>query len=130
MLPVSPRVRGEGPRARAPRVQLSEVSDPVTALTAQRLKVLGHPLRINLIERLCHSPATVNELVEAVGGTQQNISEHLLTLHQVGIVAREKDGRNVRYRLVDPHVIELLDKAREGVTHHLGELARLIVTTS
>jgi DNA-binding transcriptional ArsR family regulator len=98
----------------------------VIDLIAQRLKILGHPMRINLIEQLHEAPAVVHELVALVGGTQQNISEHLLILHQAGIVSRERHGRGVSYRLVDPHVVEVLDRAGESVAYHLGELARLI----
>jgi DNA-binding transcriptional ArsR family regulator len=65
-------------------------------------------------------------LVAAVGGTQPNISEHLLILNRAGIIAREKHGRIVQYRLVDPHVIPLLEKARESVSRQVAELADLI----
>jgi DNA-binding transcriptional ArsR family regulator len=100
----------------------------VIDIIAQRLRILGHPVRINLIDQLRHDPAVVNELVAAVGGSQQNISEHLLILHQAGIVAREKQGRTVQYRLADPYVIRVLESARESAAYHLGELARLIET--
>jgi DNA-binding transcriptional ArsR family regulator len=95
-------------------------------LLAQRLRILGHPVRISLIQQLRCKPAAVHELVTAVGGTQQNISEHLLILNRAGIIAREKRGRVVEYRLIDPHVIPLLERARESVSHHVGELAGLI----
>jgi DNA-binding transcriptional ArsR family regulator len=98
----------------------------VTDLVAQHLKVLGHPMRIKLIEQLQIGPAAVYQLVATVGGTQQNISEHLLILYQAGIVSRNKHGRSVRYHLVDPHVVQAVDRARESVAHRLNELARLI----
>ena len=103
---------------------------PVIDLVAQRLSILGHPVRINLIEQLRTDPAAVHELVASVGGTQQNISEHLRILRQAGIVARERQGRTVRYRLVDPHVVTVLERARESVAYYLGELAHLIETDS
>jgi DNA-binding transcriptional ArsR family regulator len=98
----------------------------VVDLVAQRLRILGHPVRISLIQQLRRDPAVVQELVAAVGGTQQNISEHLLILNRAGIIAREKHGRHVQYRLVDPYVIPLLETARESVSRHVDELASLI----
>jgi hypothetical protein len=51
--------------------------DRAVELLADRLRILGQPLRIRLLNRLHESPATVQELVNAVGGVQQDVSQHL-----------------------------------------------------
>jgi DNA-binding transcriptional ArsR family regulator len=101
-------------------------SDALTELVAQRLRVLGQPLRVKLIDSLRDGAATVQQLVEAIDGVQQNVSQHLAILHRAGIVSRRKDGIRVWYELADPHVPQLLDEARASVTRQLGELSRLI----
>jgi DNA-binding transcriptional ArsR family regulator len=98
---------------------------PARAAFAWDETARDHPARINLIEQLQGGPSAVHALVAAVGGTQQNISEHLLILHQAGIVAREKHGRTVHYRLVDSHVVKVLEKANDSLSYHLAELGRL-----
>jgi DNA-binding transcriptional ArsR family regulator len=100
--------------------------DRAVELLADRLRVLGQPLRIRLLNRLHESPATVQELVEAVGGVQQNVSQHLAILHQAGIVTRSKQGTRVRYELNDPHVIALLEEAYASLARQVDALSRLI----
>jgi DNA-binding transcriptional ArsR family regulator len=83
-------------------------------------------LRIRLIVRLSAGAATVTELVEAVDGVQQNVSQHLAILHQAGILRRRKQGTRVRYELVDEHVVSIIQDARESLTRHSDELSSLI----
>ena len=100
--------------------------DRAVELLADRLRILGQPLRIRLLNRLHESPATVQELVDAVGAVQQNVSQHLAILHQAGIVTRSKQGTRVRYELSDPHVIALLAEARASLARQVDALSRLI----
>ena len=66
--------------------------DPLVDLIAQRFRVLGEPMRIKLLDRLRDGEATVSELQEALGASQQNVSKHLGVLLQAGMVARTKQG--------------------------------------
>ena len=80
--------------------------DALVELIAQRFRVIGEPMRIRLLDRLRDGAATVQELTEATGASQQNVSKHLGVLLQAGIVSREKqrqlralrDRRRVRVR--------------------------------
>jgi DNA-binding transcriptional ArsR family regulator len=100
--------------------------DPLIELVAYRLRILGQPLRLKLIDSLRDGAATVQQLVCAVDGVQQNVSQHLAILHQAGIVSRRKDGIRVWYELVDPHVLQLLEEARASLARQVGELSRLV----
>src|SRR5258708_973280 len=100
--------------------------DPLIELVAQRLRLLGQPLRVKLIDNLRDGAATVQQLARAVDGVQQNVSQHLAILHQAGIVSRRKEGTRVWYELVDPHVPRILDEARASLTRQVGELSRLV----
>jgi DNA-binding transcriptional ArsR family regulator len=75
------------------------LTDAAANLIAERLRVLGHPLRVKLVDRLAAEATTVQELVDALGTTQQNISKHLRVLRRAGVVAGDKAGTRVRYRL-------------------------------
>jgi DNA-binding transcriptional ArsR family regulator len=101
-------------------------ADPLVELVAQRLRVLGQPLRIKLLQALCEQPATVQELATGVGAVQQNVSQHLSILNQAGILTRHKDGTHVEYALADPHVIPLIDAAIASLARHSDELAKLM----
>lgn len=78
------------------------LSDQTVESLAAMLRVLADPTRIRLIERLeACGRATVSSLAAQIPGSQQSVSHHLGVLHQAGVVARDRDGLWVRYRLCD-----------------------------
>jgi len=100
--------------------------EPLIELVAQRFRVLGEPMRIKLLDRLREGDATVGELQEALGASQQNVSKHLGILHAAGMVARTKDGNHSRYSISDPSVFELCDQVCGGVRRQLQELETML----
>ena len=74
-------------------VILHPPSEPLVEVIAARFRVIGEPMRIMLLDNLRGRPASVNELTETVGASQENVSKHLNVLHQVGLVSRVK-GRH------------------------------------
>ena len=77
-------------------------------LKAKLFRGLADPTRLGILEALRDGPRAVGEIVEATGLGQPNISNHLACLKDCGLVASEKRGRYVHYRLSDPRVAELL----------------------
>ena len=51
----------------------------------------------------------MQELVDAVGAAQQNVSQHLGILHRAGFLTRHRQGTSVRYELADQRVLRLFD---------------------
>jgi DNA-binding transcriptional ArsR family regulator len=91
------------------------LTDPAANLIAERLRVLGQPLRVKLVDRLAIRATTVQELVDALGTTQQNISQHLDVLRRAGIVARQKEGTRVRYQIADPGILPILERTEASL---------------
>lgn len=100
--------------------------EPLIELVAQRFRVLGEPMRIKLLDRLREGDATVGELQDALGASQQNISKHLGVLHAAGMVSRTKDGNHTRYAISDPSVFELCDQVCGGVRRQFQELEAIL----
>lgn len=100
----------------------------VAELIAQRLRTIGDPTRIRLLDNLRDGPATVGELTERIGSSQQNVSKHLGVLHQAGIVARSKEGTSVRYTIADPSVFALCEQVCGSVRTRLDELSAMLAT--
>jgi DNA-binding transcriptional ArsR family regulator len=100
--------------------------DPLVELIAQRFRVIGEPMRIRLLDRLRQGEASVQELTEALGASQQNVSKHLGVLHQAGIVGRRKAGNRALYSIADDSVFELCEQVCGGLSRQLAELAELI----
>ena len=103
--------------------------EPLIELVAQRFRVLGEPMRIKLLDRLREDDATVRELQEALGASQQNISKHLGILHAAGMVARTKEGNHARYSISDPSVFDLCDQVCGGVRRQLDDLEAILQPT-
>jgi DNA-binding transcriptional ArsR family regulator len=100
--------------------------DPLIELIAGRFRVLGEPMRIKLLDRLREGEATVGELQEALGASQQNVSKHLGILHGAGMVTRTKRGTRVLYAISDPSVFELCEQVCGGVRRQIAELDALL----
>ena len=60
---------------------------------------LGDPTRRAIVESLSAQPASASDLVGEVPVTRQAIVKHLAVLEDAGLVAGERDGRRVLYRL-------------------------------
>ena len=97
--------------------------DPLISLIAQRFRVLAEPTRIKLLDELRSGAATVGELQERTGASQQNVSKHLGVLLNAGIVSRTKEGTSARYAIADPGVFELCDLVCGGLRRQVDELS-------
>jgi DNA-binding transcriptional ArsR family regulator len=102
------------------------VSDRQTELVAERLRILGQPVRLRIVALLAIEVRTVQEVTSALETTQQNVSQHLGILQRAGIVDRQKQGTRVRYRLADPHVLSLIASAEASLGHHLQTLSQVV----
>jgi DNA-binding transcriptional ArsR family regulator len=83
------------------------LSDAMTELVAQRFRLLGEPMRLRILQLLEAGETPVNDIVEELGSSQPNISKHLQTLCQGGLISRRRDGLNVLYSIADPLVFKL-----------------------
>jgi len=83
-------------------------------ITGDLLRALAAPLRIAIVLQLRASERCVHELVDALEVPQPLVSQHLRILKSAGVVAGERSGREVMYRLVDQHLAEIVVAA---VTH-------------
>jgi ArsR family transcriptional regulator len=101
------------------------IPEALMVRVAERLRILGQPVRLRLIELLTNGPSTPQELSEALGLSQQNVSKHLLSLHRAGVVSRRPDRANVFYALTDPSAVAILRLSVDAVSSHLRELANL-----
>jgi ArsR family transcriptional regulator, zinc-responsive transcriptional repressor len=81
------------------------------------LRALAAPVRIAIVLQLRESQRCVHELVDALEVPQPLVSQHLRILKAAGVVAGERSGREVMYRLVDHHLAHIVVDA----VAHAGE---------
>ena len=95
-------------------------------LIAARMRVIGDPTRIRILDLLRERELSVSQITELLGTSQQNASKHLGTLLGAGVVARRKAGNSSIYSIADPGVYELCEQVCGGLQSQLAELTALV----
>jgi DNA-binding transcriptional ArsR family regulator len=85
---------------------------------SRSLKAMSHPLRLKILCTLGDQEVSVQEIVDYVGTSQSNISQHLAILRDKGILASRKDANRVYYRVGDARTLQLIRMMREVFCHH------------
>lgn len=84
---------------------------------SRSLKAMSHPLRLKILCTLGGQEVSVQEIVDNVGTSQSNISQHLAILRDKGILASRKDANRVYYRVSDTRTLQLIGMMREVFCH-------------
>lgn len=106
------------------KVNHSQLSEQALGLIAARFKVLSEPMRLRLIIALEGGEKNVTELVEATGGTQANVSRHLQSLTEAGLLARRKEGLMVYYFISDRTIFDLCETVCGSLQKRLKDHAK------
>jgi DNA-binding transcriptional ArsR family regulator len=84
------------------------VADGDIEFACRSLKAAAHPLRLKIMCLLKNTEMTVQEIVDHVGTSQSNVSQHLAILRDKGLLSAHRVANRVYYRLADSR-IGLLD---------------------
>ena len=81
---------------------------------SRALKAMAHPLRLKILCLLgSESEVSVQDIVDHVGTSQSNISQHLAILRAKGVLATRKDANRVYYRIDDLRTLKLVGMMRD-----------------
>jgi DNA-binding transcriptional ArsR family regulator len=81
--------------------------DQVFELAAEVFRVMSAPMRLKIISSLCQREKNVSELLSEIKTTQPNMSQHLNTLYQAGVLGKRREGVQIHYRIIDDRVAAL-----------------------
>lgn len=76
---------------------------------ALSLKAISHPLRLKILCTLGNGSLSVSDLADSVGSSQSNVSHHLSTLRDKGMLVSNKKAKNVYYQLRDLRMIGMIE---------------------
>ncbi len=79
---------------------------------AEGLKAIAHTTRLDVLCRLQRQAMTVNQLMEAIGTSQSNLSHHLAKMRAMGLVKTERQGNCVYYSLAHAGYADLIQVLR------------------
>jgi len=71
-------------------------------MASEGLRAIAHEVRLSVLCHLMQGPMCVQELMEATGSSQSNLSQHLSKMRLMGILENEKRGQQVYYRIANP----------------------------
>jgi DNA-binding transcriptional ArsR family regulator len=82
-------------------------SEEVFEKAAEIFRVMSAPRRLRIISALCNGEKNVGELLAEINTTQPNMSQHLNTLYQAGVLGKRRDGVQIYYCIVNERVVSL-----------------------
>jgi len=111
---------------RSRRQQRPMMSREALELVAARFRAMGEPLRLRILQELEGGEHNVSALADSVESTQPNVSKHLKTLQDAGLVKRRQQGNEVYYAIADAMVFELCEmicsRLRDRLEAQVGAL--------
>ncbi len=93
---------------------------------AKILKAMAHPSRLLIIEELQKKERCVNELTDMVGADTSTVSKHLSVLKNAGLVADEKRGNSIYYRLRVPCIMDFMGCVENVLSENAKEHAHIL----
>lgn len=90
-------------------LSLPPISDEALSMIASWFRVLAEPSRLRILRALEEGEKTITDLVAATGTTQANVSRHVQSLAEAGMVGRRKEGLLTICFIADPTITELCD---------------------
>jgi DNA-binding transcriptional ArsR family regulator len=90
-------------------------------MQAQISKTMSNPIRLAILHTLRDGEKSVNELVDILGISQSNLSQHLALMRQVDILRTRRQGTNVFYRVTNPKINRACDTIREVLIDQLQQ---------
>jgi len=88
-------------------------------------KALASGRRAEILDVLSQGPRSVEDIAGEIGQSVANTSHHLRVMARGGLLASDKDGTRVHYRLASPTVLDLWRTIRRVAAEHVAELDRL-----
>jgi ArsR family transcriptional regulator len=93
-------------------------------MQAEIAKTLGHPLRLRILNLIGGREISYGALLDDLGVSRANLSQHLAILRKAGIVSVRRTGAHVHYRLTFPEIKDLCSTMRDILARHLNESGR------
>ena len=90
------------------------LDEHTAAHVAELFRAFSDTSRVRILSAMVKQEMTISTLAELIGLTESAISHHMRGLRQIRIVQARRDGKEVYYSVVDPHLIELF---QQGVRH-------------
>jgi DNA-binding transcriptional ArsR family regulator len=103
----------------------SKIDMTIYNMQAEISKTLANPIRLAIIHTLRDGEKNVNELTDILGISQSNLSQHLASMRQKGVVTTRKQATSIYYRVTDPKINQACDIVRQVLIDQLKQRQEL-----
>ena len=86
------------------------------AHVAELFRAFSDTSRVRIVSALLAGEKNVGALADLVGISESAVSHHMRGLRQMRLVVARKDGKEVFYRVDDPHIVMLFKQGVEHIT--------------
>lgn len=97
---------------------------PIFESVGRVFSVLAEPARLRILHALCQQERCVNDIIQATGLAQANVSRHLGRLYQAGLLVRRREGAQVFYRVADSAPLNLCRVITDQMLTRQGSVQR------
>jgi len=102
--------------------------EKIFELHADVCKVFSNSKRLEILNTLRDRELTASELIEKIGLSKANLSQHMSILKSKGVVLSRREGVNIYYRISNAKIIHACDLMREVLLEQLQEKGRMVAS--
>jgi len=100
--------------------------DRLFELQADQCKMFSNPKRLEIISTLKDQEMSATELIEKVGISKANLSQHMSVLKAKGVVETRRSGVNIYYRIANPKILQACTLMKEILLEQFQEKGKLV----
>src|SRR4030066_1278306 len=100
--------------------------EKIFELHADVCKGFSNAKRLEILNTLRDRELTASELIEKIGISKANLSQHMSILKSKGVVLSRREGVNIYYRISNAKIIQACDLMREVLLDQLQEKGKMV----
>lgn len=102
--------------------------EKIFELHADVCKVFSNSKRLEILNALRDRELTASELIEKIGLSKANLSQHMSILKSKGVVLSRREGVNIYYRISSAKIIQACDLMREVLLEQIQEKGKMVAS--
>jgi len=95
-------------------------------LHADICKIFSNAKRLEIINTLKENELSASELIEKIGLSKANLSQHMSVLKSKGVILTRREGVNIYYRIANPKIIQACHLMREVLLEQFQEKGKMV----
>ena len=100
--------------------------EEIYELHANICKIFSNAKRLEIINTLKDKEMSASELIEKIGLSKANLSQHMSVLKLKGVILTRREGINIYYRIANPKILQACQLIREALFEQVREKGKMI----